>query len=130
MRGPGSSLYLTAKIAASGLDSGRGILDADVEAAPLADVGSLDGEHVLLAELVEQLGAHVHRVRRPFEPEGGAYGGKGPLHSGHHHGHGGHHHHHDHDHAHDHQQDGDRPQRRDVKLTVVHGTFRPDKRDT
>ncbi len=90
-------------------------------------------DHVL-AELVEQLGAHVHRVLRPFEPEGGAYGGKGPLHSGHHHHHGGaHHHHHDHDHAHDHHHhdaDGERPPRRDVKLTVVQGTFRPDKRES
>lgn len=86
-------------------------------------------DHVL-AELVEQLGAHVHRVRRPFEPEGGAYGGKGPLHSGHDH-HGGHHHHdHDHAHDHDHHGDGDRPEKRDVKLTVVQGTFRPDKRET
>jgi urease accessory protein len=85
-------------------------------------------DHVL-AELVEQLGAHVHRVRRPFEPEGGAYGGKGPLHSGHHHGHGGHHHHHGHDHAHDHHHD-DHQSKRDVKLTVVQGTFRPDKRGT
>ena len=84
-------------------------------------------DHVL-AELVEQLGAHVHRVRRPFEPEGGAYGGKGPLHSGHHHGHGGHHHHHDHDHGHDHHHHDDHPPKRDVKLTVVQGTFRPDKR--
>jgi urease accessory protein len=84
-------------------------------------------DHVL-AELVEQLGAHVHRVRRPFEPEGGAYGGKGPLHSGHHH-HGGDHHDHGHDHHH-HEGDGDRPPRRDVKLTVVQGTFRPDKRES
>jgi urease accessory protein len=83
-------------------------------------------DHVL-AELVEQLGAHVHRVRRPFEPEGGAYGGKGPLHSGHHHHIGGHHHH---DHAHDHHHDGERPPRHEVKLTVVQGTFRPDKRET
>jgi urease accessory protein len=51
-------------------------------------------DHVL-AEMVEGLGAHVHRVKRPFEPEGGAYGGHGPLHSGHHH-----HHHGDHDHHH------------------------------
>lgn len=90
-------------------------------------------DHVL-AELVEQLGAHVHRVRRPFEPEGGAYGGKGPLHSGHHHHHhgGGHDHHHDHDHAHthDHAHEPERPPRREVKLTVVQGTFRPDKRET
>lgn len=81
-------------------------------------------DHVL-AELVEQLGAHVHRVRRPFEPEGGAYGGKGPLHSGHHHGHGGHHHHHDH-----HHDDDDHSQKRDIKLTVVQGTFRPEKRES
>jgi urease accessory protein len=52
-------------------------------------------DHVL-AEMVEGLGAHVHRVKRPFEPEGGAYGGHGPLHSGHHH----HHHHGDHVHHH------------------------------
>lgn len=57
-------------------------------------------DHVL-AEMVEGLGGHVHTVRRPFEPEGGAYGSKGPLQAGHHH-HGGHshdahgaHHHHD-----------------------------------
>jgi len=81
-------------------------------------------DHVL-AELVEQLGAYVHRVRRPFEPEGGAYGGKGPLHSGHHHGHGGHHHHHDH-----HHDDDDHSQKRDIKLTVVQGTFRPEKRES
>ena len=58
-------------------------------------------DHVL-EEMVTGLGAHVHHVTRPFEPEGGAYGGKGPLHKGHHHG--GHHHHHghDHNHAHDH----------------------------
>lgn len=55
-------------------------------------------DHVL-AEMVAGLGAHVHCVRRPFEPEGGAYGGKGPLQSGHHHGHadgGGHGHSHEH----------------------------------
>jgi urease accessory protein len=51
-------------------------------------------DHVL-AEMVEGLGAHVHSVKKPFEPEGGAYGGHGPLHSGHHHHHhhGGHQHH-------------------------------------
>ncbi|MGE0700530.1 MAG: urease accessory protein UreE [Hyphomicrobiaceae bacterium] len=67
-------------------------------------------DHVL-AEMVEGLGAHVHSVTRPFEPEGGAYGSKGPLQSGHHHhvGHGhshahGHddHHHGDHGHSHPH----------------------------
>ncbi len=87
-------------------------------------------DHVL-AELVEQLGAHVHRVRRPFEPEGGAYGGKGPLHSGHHHhGSGGHQHDHDHAHTHEHHHEDARPPRREVKLTVVQGTFRPDKRES
>ncbi|MGE3160361.1 MAG: urease accessory protein UreE [Xanthobacteraceae bacterium] len=50
-------------------------------------------DHVL-AEMVEGLGGHVHRVRRPFEPEGGAYGTKGPLARGHHHDEGGGHHHH------------------------------------
>lgn len=54
-------------------------------------------DHVL-AEMVEGLGAHVHRVKRPFEPEGGAYGGHGPLHASHHHGDHGHHHL-DHDHS-------------------------------
>lgn len=56
-------------------------------------------DHVL-AEMVEGLGAHVHEVRRPFEPEGGAYGSKGPLQKGHHHG--DHHHHGEHGHTHDH----------------------------
>lgn len=57
-------------------------------------------DHVL-EEMVIGLGAHVHKVRRPFEPEGGAYGGKGPLARGHHHGHE-HGHAHDHGHGHDH----------------------------
>jgi urease accessory protein len=52
-------------------------------------------DHVLQA-MVIGLGAHVHHVMRPFEPEGGAYGGKGPLQEGHHHHgdnhHGDHHH--------------------------------------
>lgn len=43
-------------------------------------------DHVLEA-MVIGLGAAVCVVLRPFEPEGGAYGGKGPLHNGHHHGH-------------------------------------------
>ncbi len=62
-------------------------------------------DHVL-ADMVAGLGGEVRAVLRPFEPEGGAYGGHGPLHSGHHHhGHAhdhGDHHHHDHDHAHEH----------------------------
>lgn len=56
-------------------------------------------DHVL-ADMVQGLGAHVHAVKRPFEPEGGAYGGHGPLHSSHHQGgHG--HQHHSHSHGHD-----------------------------
>jgi len=60
-------------------------------------------DHVL-AEMVEGLGAKVKAVSRPFEPEGGAYGGHGPLQAGHHHhGHG--HGHHDHSHDHNHHRD-------------------------
>jgi urease accessory protein len=70
-------------------------------------------DHVL-EEMVIGLGAHVHHVKRPFEPEGGAYGGKGPLQKGHHHGHShdhahsahDHEHSHDHDHGHAHKTDG------------------------
>lgn len=50
----------------------------------------IEPDHVL-AEMVAGLGGHVHRVRRPFDPEGGAYSGGG-------HGHR-HHHEHDHDHG-------------------------------
>lgn len=58
-------------------------------------------DHVL-EEMVIGLGAHVHHVTRPFEPEGGAYGGKGPLSKGHHHhGPGEHAHSHGQPHAHD-----------------------------
>ncbi len=62
-------------------------------------------DHVL-AEMAAGLGAHVLNVRRPFEPEGGAYGGHGPLQAGHHHGvpHGAHH---DHDHGHGHHHSHD-----------------------
>ena len=59
-------------------------------------------DHVL-AEMVEGLGAHVHAVKRPFEPEGGAYGGHGPLNASHHHAGPGHHHRHAHAQSHDHQ---------------------------
>ena len=57
-------------------------------------------DHVLAA-MVAGLGGHVHSVTRAWEPEGGAYGGKGALESGHAHGHShthgqGHGHHHDH----------------------------------
>lgn len=51
-------------------------------------------DHVLKT-MVIGLGAHVRHVTRPFEPEGGAYGGNGPLHESHH----GHAHDHDHDKA-------------------------------
>ena len=65
-------------------------------------------DHVL-EEMVIGLGAHVHHVMRPFEPEGGAYGSKGPLQASHHaHSHAQSHahsqdHDHDHDHTHDHR---------------------------
>lgn len=78
-------------------------------------------DHVL-EEMIAGLGGHVHRVRRPFEPEGGAYGHKSALQSGHHHHghhHGGHaaahgedgHHHGSGHHTHDHAPppDGSRP---------------------
>jgi urease accessory protein len=65
-----------------------------------ADAIYIKPDHVL-AEMVEGLGAHVHHVQRAFEPEGGAYGSKGPLHKGHHH-HGGQDHAHDHGHDHAH----------------------------
>ena len=63
-------------------------------------------DHVL-EEMVIGLGAHVHHLQRPFDPEGGAYGGKGPLAKGHHHhGHADHGHVHG-EHAHSHAHDGD-----------------------
>ena len=43
-------------------------------------------DHVL-AEMVRGLGGTVADDMRPFEPEGGAYGGHGSLESGHHHHH-------------------------------------------
>ena len=58
----------------------------------------LQPDHVL-EKMVIGLGAHVHHVKRPFEPEGGAYGSKGPLQESHHA------HHHAHDHGHDHRHD-------------------------
>lgn len=54
-------------------------------------------DHVL-AEMVQGLGGVVARISRPFEPEGGAYGGHGTLERGHHHHSAsvhGHHHGHD-----------------------------------
>jgi urease accessory protein len=73
-----------------------------------ADAILIQPDHVL-AEMVEGLGAHVHKVKRPFEPEGGAYGGHGPLHASHHHNAHGYHHHdhlHSHSHSHDHSSSG------------------------
>jgi urease accessory protein len=69
-------------------------------------------DHVL-EEMVTGLGAHVHHVKRPFEPEGGAYGGRGPLDKGGH-SHGaqaahGHHHHGDDGHTHDHAHVPEKP---------------------
>ena len=61
------------------------------------DVIYIQYDHVL-ADMLAGLGAKVNRVNRPFEPEGGAYGGNGALSHGHHHGDNGHHHtHHNHD---------------------------------
>ena len=63
-------------------------------------------EDKVLKRMLEGLGAHVHRVTGPFEPEGGAYGtGRVMGHDhgsdhGHNHGHS-----HDHDHAHDHDHE-------------------------
>jgi urease accessory protein len=53
-------------------------------------------DHVLEA-MVRGHGARVQHVMRPFEPEGGAYGGKGPLIESHH------------GHRHDHHDHGDKP---------------------
>ena len=50
-------------------------------------------DHVL-ADMVRLLGGSVSTVFRPFEPEGGAYGGHGSLQHGHHH-----HEHHQHEHS-------------------------------
>ncbi|HEY4940339.1 MAG TPA: urease accessory protein UreE [Rhizomicrobium sp.] len=55
------------------------------------DNGSLRirDDHVLV-EMIEGLGAHVHRRQAPFSPEGGAYSAEATGHA--------HHHGHDHDH--------------------------------
>ena len=58
-----------------------------------ADAVYIQPDHVL-AEMVRGLGGAVEDVLRPFEPEGGAYGGHGALERGHHHGG------HSHDHGH------------------------------
>jgi urease accessory protein len=75
-----------------------------------ADALYIQPDHVL-GEMIAGLGGHVHAVSRPFEPEGGAYGGhKGGLAGGHHHhGHeaGGSHGHAAHgEHAHGHHHHG------------------------
>jgi urease accessory protein len=54
-------------------------------------------DHVL-AEMLRGLGGAVETVSRPFEPEGGAYGGNGPLERSHHHPTHGGHGRHDHEH--------------------------------
>lgn len=61
-------------------------------------------DHVL-EEMIRGLGGHVHHVSRPFEPEGGAYGGHTSLQHGHSHGGHSHSHEHDHDHGHGHSHD-------------------------
>jgi urease accessory protein len=58
-------------------------------------------DHVLEA-MVVGLGAHVHRVSRPFEPEAGAYGHKGALVESHHASAHSHTHAHSHSHTHAH----------------------------
>lgn len=64
---------------------------------PGADGGRLRIRHDhVIAEMVEGLGGHCAAILAPFDPEGGAYEGKGGGH--HHHGH--HHHHEDEEHAH------------------------------
>ena len=50
-----------------------------------ADALYIQPDHVL-ADMVRGLGGTVAEVMRPFEPEGGAYGGHGALSSGHDHG--------------------------------------------
>ncbi len=62
-----------------------------------ADAIYIQPDHVL-AGMVAGLGAHVHEVQRPFDPEGGAYSGQGAHGDGHHHDHA-HHHAPVHDHA-------------------------------
>lgn len=67
-----------------------------------ADAIYIEDDHVLV-EMVRGQGCSVKAVRRPFQPERGAYdqGGHGHDHHGHH-DHGHHDHGHSHDHAHDH----------------------------
>lgn len=54
-----------------------------------ADAIYVQRDHVL-EEMIAGLGGAVRHVMRAFEPEGGAYGGRGALEKGHHH----HNHHH------------------------------------
>ena len=61
-------------------------------------------DHVL-EEMIRGLGGHFDHVSRPFEPEGGAYGGHTSLQHGHSHGGHSHSHEHDHDHGHGHRHD-------------------------
>ena len=66
---------------------------------PGADGGRLRIRHDhVIAEMVEGLGGHCAAIQAPFDPEGGAYEGKGGGH--HHHGGHAHHHHDDEEHAH------------------------------
>ncbi|MEO0619765.1 MAG: urease accessory protein UreE [Pseudomonadota bacterium] len=61
------------------------------------DAMFIQQDHVL-ADMLRGLGASVADVVRPFEPEGGAYGGHGSLHASHHGPAGTDHHSHDHVH--------------------------------
>jgi urease accessory protein len=61
---------------------------------PGPDGGTLRIRHDhVIAEMVGGLGGHCHAILAPFDPEGGAYAGKGGGH---------HHHHHDEEHEHAH----------------------------
>ena len=60
-------------------------------AAEITEDSVLVREDHVIADMVEGLGGHVHRVHAPFNPERGAYAGQAAVQGQ------GHHHHHDHD---------------------------------
>jgi urease accessory protein len=79
-----------------------------------AEAVYIEEDHVL-AEMVRGQGGTATPVRRPFQPERGAYEHDCGHEHGHHHGHAhdlhheqGHDHHHDHGHSHDHHPDAER----------------------
>ena len=61
-------------------------------------------DHVI-EQMLRGLGAHIQKVRAPFNPEGGAYGEHNRSTHQHHHGHDHDHHHHDDGHHHHHHGD-------------------------